>query len=114
MSEVHEMSSEGMSHTVVQTNFPEAGFGVSEIYERVPNEDEDFGEHEMCVGHRTDDVFEGEETCEDSREEDSDETVITSNTFIVVCASVTYVVISYIRGDCTLSISGWRTLTVPL
>jgi hypothetical protein len=28
----------------------------------------------MGVGHRTDDDFEGEETCEDSREEDADET----------------------------------------
>ncbi len=35
---------------------------------------EDFGENEMGVGHRTDDDFEGEETFEDSREEDSYET----------------------------------------
>ncbi len=42
MSEAHEMPTEGMSRTVVQTNLTETGFGVSEIYERVPNEDEDF------------------------------------------------------------------------
>jgi hypothetical protein len=57
MSETHEMPAEGMSRTVVQTNLPEAGFGVPEIYERVPNEDEDFGENEMGVGHRTDDIY---------------------------------------------------------
>jgi hypothetical protein len=46
------------------------------------NEDENFGENEMGVGQRTDDDFEGEETCEDSRKEDSDkDRVITSNTF---------------------------------
>jgi hypothetical protein len=59
MSETHEMTVEVMSHTVVQTNLSETGFGVPEIYERVPNEDEDFGEKEMGVGHRTDDEFEG-------------------------------------------------------
>ena len=42
MSEEHEMTVEVMSLTVVQTNLTEVGFGVSEIYERVPNEDEDF------------------------------------------------------------------------
>jgi hypothetical protein len=74
MSEPNEIPTEDMSHTVVQANLTEDGFGVTEIYERVPKEDQDFGENEMGVGHRTDDGFEGEETCEDSREEDSDET----------------------------------------
>jgi len=39
----------------------------------VPKEDEDFGENEMGVGRSTDDDFEGEETCEDSLEEDAEE-----------------------------------------
>jgi hypothetical protein len=42
-------------------------------YPWIPNEDEDFRENEMGVGHRTDDDFEGEETCQDSREEDTDD-----------------------------------------
>ncbi len=75
------MPAEGMSRSVVHANLPEAGFGVHpnlpeagfEIYERVPKEDEDFGENEMGVGHSTDDGFEGEETCEDSLEEDAEE-----------------------------------------
>ncbi len=67
------MPAEGMSRSVVHSNLPEAGFGVPEIYERVPKEDEDFGEDEMGVGRSTDDVFEGEETCEDSLEEDAEE-----------------------------------------
>jgi hypothetical protein len=65
----------GQKLTIVTSKrsyLPEAGFGVSEIYERVPNEDEDFGGNEMGVGHRTDDGFEGEETYEDSWEEDSE------------------------------------------
>jgi hypothetical protein len=62
-----------MSRSVVHANLPEDGFGVSEIYERVPKEDEEFGENEMGVGRSTDDDFEGEETCEDSLEEDSEE-----------------------------------------
>jgi hypothetical protein len=73
MPEAQEMPAEGMPRSVVHSNLPEAGFGVPEIYERVPKEDEDFGEDEMGVGRSTDDVFEGEETCEDSLEEDAEE-----------------------------------------
>ncbi len=73
MPEAQEMPAEDMSRSVVHANLPEAGFGVSEIYERVPKEDEDFGENEMGVGRSTDDGFEGEETCEDSLEEDAEE-----------------------------------------
>jgi hypothetical protein len=34
MSETHEMSAQSMSHTLVHQNLPEAGFGVTEIYEQ--------------------------------------------------------------------------------
>jgi hypothetical protein len=42
------MPTEGMSRSVVHSNLPETGFGVSEICERVPKEDEDFGEN-VCA-----------------------------------------------------------------
>ncbi len=47
-------------------NLPEAGCGVSETYEKVTREDE---EDELCLGNRTDDGFEGEDTCEQGWEE---------------------------------------------
>ena len=32
----------------------DTGFGVTQIYERVPKEGEDGSDDEICVGHRTD------------------------------------------------------------
>ncbi len=46
MPEAHEIPVEVMSPTVVQANLSEGGFGVSEIYESVPNEVEDIGKNE--------------------------------------------------------------------
>ena len=54
-------------------NLPGAGFGVSQIYERVPKEGEDGTDDDICVGDRTEEGFEGEETCEKVREEDEEE-----------------------------------------
>ncbi len=58
----HEMSAESMSRAVVHTNLSETDFGVPEIYQKVPFEDED---DELCLGHTTCDVYEGEDTCEE-------------------------------------------------
>ncbi len=61
MPEAHEMPAEAMSRAVVHQNLPEAGFGVPQIYQQVPMEDE---ADEVFRGDKTDDGFEGEETCE--------------------------------------------------
>ena len=66
MPEAHEMPVEAMTRAVVHQNLPEAGFGVPEIYEKVPREDE---EDEFRLGNKTNDGFEGEDTCEQGWEE---------------------------------------------
>ncbi len=40
-------------------NLPEAGFVLPKIYERVPREDEEGEDNVLCLGHRTEDGFEG-------------------------------------------------------
>ena len=67
------MSVESMSRAVVHQNFPGAGFGVTQIYERVPKEGEDGTDDDIRMGDRTEEGFEGEETCEEVREEDEEE-----------------------------------------
>ena len=59
MPEAHEMPVEDMSRAVVHQNLSEAGFGVPQIYQKVPMEDET---DEVFLGDTTDDGFEGEET----------------------------------------------------
>jgi len=66
MPEAHEMPAQAMSRALVHQNLPEAGFGVPEIYEKVPREDE---EDEFRLGNKTNDGFEGEDTCEQGWEE---------------------------------------------
>jgi hypothetical protein len=70
MSEAHEMPAQAISRALVHQNLPEAGFGVPEIYEKVPREDE---EDEFRLGNKTDDGFEGEDTCEQGWEEFGEE-----------------------------------------
>ena len=60
------MPAQAMSRALVHQNLPEAGFGVPEIYEKVPREDE---EDEFRLGNKTNDGFEGEDTCEQGWEE---------------------------------------------
>ena len=69
MSEAHEMPAEAMSRAVVHQNLPEAGFGVPQIYQQVPMEDE---ADEVFRGDKTDDGFEGEETCEHGLDADGE------------------------------------------
>jgi hypothetical protein len=71
MQQEHEIPGEVMSRSVVHTNLPEAGFGVPEIYQKVPFEDED---DELCLGHKTGDSYEGEDTCEQEWEELGEDT----------------------------------------
>jgi hypothetical protein len=66
MPEAHEMPAQAMSRALVHQNLPEAGFGVPEIYEKVPREDE---EDEFRLGNKTNDGFEGEDTCEQGWDE---------------------------------------------
>ncbi len=63
--EVHEIPAQTMSRDVHQ-NLLEASFGVPEIHEKVPREDE---EDEFRLGKKTDDGFEGEDTYEQGWEE---------------------------------------------
>lgn len=69
MPETHEMPAEAMSRAVVHQNLPEAGFGVPQIYQQVPMEDE---ADEVFLGDTTDDGFEGEETCEQGLDADGE------------------------------------------
>ena len=55
------MPAEVMSRAVVHTNLSDTGFGVPEIYQKVPFEYED---DELRLGHTTGDAYEGEDTCE--------------------------------------------------
>jgi hypothetical protein len=50
MSKAHEMPAEGMTHTVVYQILSDVGFGVTQIYERVPKEGEDGVDDQICGG----------------------------------------------------------------
>ena len=64
------MPAEAMTRAVVHQNLPEAGFGVPQIYQEAPMEDE---ADEVFLSHTTDDGYEGEETCEQGLDEDGEQ-----------------------------------------
>jgi hypothetical protein len=71
MPQTHEIPGEVMSRTVVNTDLSEDGFGVSEICQKVPFEDED---DEFRLGHTTGDVCEGEDKYEEVWEDLGEDT----------------------------------------